>query len=1166
LNPVENYFRELRDIRLTGAGVPEESYYAALSNLLNEIGKTLKPKVRCVLQLTNRGAGKPDGGLFTSNQFQKASSDEPIPGQLPERGVIEVKPFDDDTWVTAGGKQVSNYWDKYGLVLVTNYRDFVLVGKSESGKSVKLETFRLTPNEADFRIAIAYPHKFTVASGDRLREFLRRVMLHAAPLSNPEDLAWFLASYAKEAKARIEAVGELPGLAALRKGLEDALGLTFEGDNGEHFFRATLVQTLFYGIFSSWVLWARNNGATKNARFSWHEAAWNLHVPMIASLFDQIATPRKLKSLGIDEVLDWTGMVLNRVVRAEFFKKFEEDHAVQYFYEPFLKAYDPQLRKDLGVWYTPPEIVEYQVARVDTVLREELEIEDGLADPNVIVLDPCCGTGAYLVEVLRKIHKTLQGKSDDALTAQRLKKAAMERVFGFELLPAPFVVAHLQLGLMLRNLGTPLSDKTNERAGVYLTNALTGWEPPKEPKKLLPFPELQEEHDAAEKVKSDAKILVILGNPPYNAFAGTSPEEEQGLVEPYKQGLTKPISEGGWGIKKFNLDDLYIRFFRVAERRIVKSGKGIVSYISNHSWVSDPSFVVMRQHLLNSFDKFWIENLHGNRKISEYAPDGRTSETVFAIPGFSAGIQQGIVTSLWIKSGKRKTKQAKVVFRDDIHAAKAVERRKQLLDSLNVKNFSKKYKTSKPKQNNRYSFRPQEVSDHYLSWPKVVDLCEELPSNGLMEKRGGSLIDIDKSSLEKRMRTYYNKKVNWDSLTTLGMGLTKEAARFKARQARDKVLTSESYTPENLRRYALRPFDNRWCYYSSIRPLWNEPRPSYAKQCWDGNSFFMTRFRSSSVPEGTPCYLVTSFSDDHFIMPDNSCFPIRLLRVLNGNEKGDTTPNMFGDDVTITANLSGLARVYLKSLGIGNPDKDTDTAGLIWMHALAIGYSPAYLSENADGVRQDWPRIPLPDSKNALMASAKLGKQVAALLDTEKSVSRVSSGSIRPELKVLGLVCRVGEGALNPDAGDLDLTAGWGHAGKAGVTMPGGGRIQQRPYSDKEMGAIEKGAKSLGLTVEQALKNLGKSTRDIYLNDIAYWKNVPENVWNYYIGGYQVIKKWLSYREKVLLSRSMKIEEVEYVTEMTRRITAILLLQSHLDRNYRAIKKSPFNWSAAVLS
>ena len=241
--------------------------------------------------------------------------------------------------------------------------------------------------------------------------------------------------------------------------------------------------------------------------------------------------------------------------------RFEDEHAVQYFYEPFLEAYDPELRKSLGVWYTPPEIVKYQVARVHQVLREELNLPDGLADPNVIVLDPCCGTGAYLVEVLKRIGEHQREKYGDALVGNDVKQAAMNRVFGFEIMPAPFVVSHLQIGLLLQTFGLPLSQDSGERVGVYLTNALTGWEPPKGPKQhLLAYAELEEERDAAQHVKRDKRILVVLGNPPYNAFAGVSPEEEQGLVELYKKDLNESVSAGGWGIKKFNLDDLYVRF------------------------------------------------------------------------------------------------------------------------------------------------------------------------------------------------------------------------------------------------------------------------------------------------------------------------------------------------------------------------------------------------------------------------------------------------------------------------------------------------------------------------------------------------------------------------------------------------------------------------------
>ena len=204
MTPLETYLRELREIRSTGAGVEEESYYHPLASLLNQVGRKLKPKVKCVLQLANLGAGKPDAGLFTSEQFEKPSDPEPKPGQLPARGAIEVKPAKNDAWVTAEAKQVTKYWQKYRQVLVTNYRDFVLVGQDADGSAAILETYRLAENEKAFWHTAGSPDSTAEKQNDRFVEYLQRVMRHAAPIAAPEDVAWFLASYAARTAARAE--------------------------------------------------------------------------------------------------------------------------------------------------------------------------------------------------------------------------------------------------------------------------------------------------------------------------------------------------------------------------------------------------------------------------------------------------------------------------------------------------------------------------------------------------------------------------------------------------------------------------------------------------------------------------------------------------------------------------------------------------------------------------------------------------------------------------------------------------------------------------------------------------------------------------------------------------------------------------------------------------
>ena len=1156
MNPVEQYLVALRDIRASGAAVDELSFYGPLTDLLNEIGKALKPKVRCIMNLRNRGAGLPDGGLFTAEQFQGKSAAEPLPGQLPARGAIEAKGTSEDLGRVVGSAQVARYVAEYGQVLVTNLRGFALVGRDASGRPVTLETYRLAESEPAFWAAVAHPHKLAAAQSERLVEYLKRVLLHAAPLAAPQDLAWFLASYARDARARVEGA-DLPALTAVRAALEEALGIQFEGAKGDHFFRSTLVQTLFYGLFAAWVLWHKERPEREDP-FDWRLAAYYLRVPVLGALYEQVSTPTRLRPLELTEVLDWAAAALNRVEREEFFSRFEELQAVQYFYEPFLQAFDPELRKELGVWYTPPEIVRYMVARVDTVLRTELGIADGLADRRVYVLDPCCGTGAYLVEVLRRIAATLKEQGADALLGAELKRAARERVFGFEILPAPFVIAHLQLEILLGSLGVELSQARGERVGVYLTNALTGWEPPDLAKErvvqlhLEAMPQLKEERDAAREVKREREILVVLGNPPYNAFAGVSPTEERGLVEPYKEGL---ISQ--WGIKKFNLDDLYVRFFRLAERRIAEmTRRGVVCFISNHSWVSDPSFVVLRQHLLNSFDRFWIENMHGNRKISGYAPDGHTSETIFAIPGFSPGIQQGVAISLWVKSGNKREPQ--VLFRDDLTAAKAAERRAQLLASLSDPDFDAHYQAASPEKSNRYSFRPSEVTSGYLEWPKLVELCAEAPSNGLMEKRGGALIDIDRAALEKRMRLYYDPAVDWEALRALGTGLTEDAAGFEAKKVRPKVQAAEQYQPSRVRRYALRPFDTRWCYYSDVSPLWNRSRPTLWAQCWEGNSFLMSRPAGVAAPEGVSLFFTRCLGDNDFLRGHAYYIPARSVSTHQEERQG----GLFSSTAP-TANLSPAMRAYLETLGIPDPDTNAvEVEGhsverpyeLIWMHALAIGYCPAYLAENADGIRQDWPRIPLPTSLEALLASATLGRQVAALLDTEAPLPGVTTAAIREELRPIAVISRVGGGNLNPDAGDLALTAGWGHAGKEGVTMPGKGKVLERPATPAEWGSFRANAPT-----EEAATG-GSMTLDVYLNDVAYWRHIPPRVWEYTIGGYQVIKKWLSYRELALLGRALTLDEVRKVTHIARRIAALVLLEPALDANYQAVKAATYAW------
>ncbi len=1136
MDALESYLVELSASRLAGA-VPETSGYGALQTLLNEVGQKLKPRVRCVVNPANAGAGIPDGGFFVASQFEKGVT-EPLLGQLPARGALEVKSVEANVCAVAAGQQVRRYLEKYRQVLVTTYREFVLVGYDADGEPKALETYSLADTETGFQNLLWAPRAAARQQGGRLSEFLKRCLLRQAPIATSQDLAWFLASYAREARARAEE-HDLPALATTRAALGEALGMSFSGEKGDHFFRSTLVQTLFYGLFAAWVFWAEHHQPTDAvARFRWREAAGYLHIPILQKLFYDFANPAQLGALKLDEVLDWAAEALNRVDRASFFDTFEQSHAVQYFYEPFLEAFDPQLRKGLGVWYTPPEIVQYMVARVDQVLRSELDIPDGLADPRVVVLDPCCGTGAYLVEVLGVIASTLREKGDDALLAHDLKQAALSRIYGFEILPAPFVISHLQIGMLLHRLGAPLADESDERAGVYLTNALTGWEPPTEPKQHLLFPEMEEERDKAQAVKQHAPILVIVGNPPYNIFAGVAIDEERELSTAYLETKQVAAPQGR------GLNDLYVRFFRMAERRVTEGaqGEGIVCFISNYSWLDGLSHTGMRERYLDVFDGIGIDCLNGDKyKSGKLTPEGEPDPSVFSTEKNREGIQVGTAIAVLVRKQQHQP-AGEIEFRHFWGR----EKRSDLLESVASRAG---YETIKPSLSVGLPFAPSVFQAGYLGWPVLTDLLAT-SSPGVTTARDSFVVDIDRSRLDARMRLYFDARVTDEQIREVAPAALADASRFDGEGIRRR-LVARGYREDCVVPYAYRPFDIRWLYWEPDEKLLHEKREDLFAMTQSGSRLLVTRQKGERQLEGPLLYTTRRLCDLHLTRPNTTCFPL---------ERQERDQGSLLAARNTACNVSDKAKDYLAGLEVEAYD---DRASALWYHCVAIGYAPVYLRENAGALRQDWPRIPLPASRDALLASAAWGGHVAALVDAEEPVSEVTTGTIRHELRALGILASASGCQLNPATGDLAMRVGWGNPGRDGVTMPGKGRLVERPYTDLELAAFREGLTDLGMTIEDLLASLGESCYDVSLNDVAYWRCVPQRVWTYTIGGYQVIKKWLSYRERSLLGRDLTVEEARYVTEMVRRLAAICLLEPALDANYEAVKADTYEWRQA---
>ena len=912
--------------------------------------------------------------------------------------------------------------------------------------------------------------------------------------------------------------GRSPVTPAVRSALEEALGVRFEGEKGQRFFYSTLVQTLFYGVFSAWVLWSRSAksgdgplfaGGYGATRFNWREAVWHLRAPVLRALFQQLSDPGRLQPLGLVEVLDWTSAALDRVDRPAFFARFSEGEAVPYFYEPFLEAFDPDLRKQLGVWYTPTEVVRYMVARVDRALTDDLDIPDGLAAENVYVLDPCCGTGAYLAEVLRRIAANLESRGLGALTGARVKQAATERVFGFEIMPAPFVVAHLQVGLTMQDLDAPMTDDGTERAGIFLTNALTGWEP--RMTRPLPFPELEEERNRAERVKQETPILVILGNPPYNGFAGMAVDEERALSEAYRttRRVRRPEGQG--------LNDLYVRFFRMAERRIAEeTGRGVVCFISNYSWLDGLSFTGMRERYLEAFDAIRIECLNGDKyKTGKTTPDGSPDPSIFSTPEDPVGIQVGTAIATLVRKADH-APATEIGFRHLWGQAKPAE----LMATAELEP-GVLYEAIEPVLPLGLPFRRTAVSDGWFDNPALPDLFP-VSFPGVKTSRDGFLVDTDLDRLRARVADYFNAALGHEEIARRYPGVMKTTARFDARAVRDALLRRGGPNEAGFVPYAYRPFDNRWLYWEAETKLLDEKRAEYKPHVFEGNVWLSAAQHLRKGAEEPQTCFTEHIASLHMIERGANMFPAWLR---------DNDLGIGGTGGQRCPNLLPAAQRYIERLGVNVED--------LFHHVLAVLHDPSYRAANAGALRMEWPRIPLPgwpDGESdgvaaALAASAARGRKLVRLLDPDAPVPGVTQGKLPPQIAAVAVPATIDE--RNMTGNDFALTAGWGHYGSRGAVMPGQGRVVERSYKPDERAA-------LGDTVA----TLGETTFDIHLNGNAFWRNVPAAVWTYKLGGYQVLKKWLSYRALAVLERPLKPEEIQYFTDTARRVGGMVMVNT----------------------
>jgi len=1071
--------------------------------------------------------------------------------------------------------QIGRYLAQTGVVIVTNLWRYALVTPTEgwSGEgAVSADHRRINNSVSLWSSGRALRAEDPPNQGVMLEfaELIEEAATHYAPIAQPETLARVLARQARHAKERLpNAFTE--AVAPLAEDFAESLGITFEESEGIDFFRSSLIQTVYYGLFASWILWLREDGS---GDFRWQELATHLKLPFLGELFHEIQHPSRLSELQLREPLDIATETLGRVDRERFFDQMEvptlgsDDDpersvasAIVYFYEPFLETLDPDLRKEMGVWYTPPSVVKYQVRRVEELLKE-IGCERGFADENVVVLDPGCGTGAYLIEVISRMADTLRDEGVGDELAATLLQALQNRILGFEILTAPFVIAHLQLHLLLSSLGAPPDPDEGKRPGVYLTNALTGWQ---EDRQLdLNFPELQEERDASREVKSEAYIIVVLGNPPYERYTGVPIDEEETILDEYKgierdeEGRKEGASElySKWGIRKQVLRDLYIRFFRIAEERIgEKAEHGVVSLITNNSFLRGRSHPIMRESLLHNFDSIWIDNLNGDKYrtgkvVPSWAPGaGKSDESIFTTLQDPRGIQPGIAITTLLNSGSEQSESsdgespATVRYRDFWGGAE--KKRTALLewigererpDEVDVEKRPqgpRPYEEFTPKEDRRWKLVPIDFSEGYEDWYSLSDL---FPSSeqGVNPNRGvsGSVVAMSEETLKRRMKDYFNagdEEFSFEGLKEKYPTLCKSRARYDPKETREQLLKKSGFSSTAVKPYVIFPLDQRYIYYETEEKLLNEHRPDLGCNL-KKNEFLVGVPQARQESEVRPL-LVRGLFDLHLHDRGSVGFPAETKP---DPKKGTLFEDAVTEDEPRRANISPQFWKRVKSKWELAGDLTSETAKQFTRRlmrvCLAICHAPAYVDEHREALGETWAHVPLPRDYDLFREIARKGEKISVLLDPLVNANSVLDDVLGSERSDLAVLRHADGRAIQKE----DLVVTISHFGSA----RGGWRAREAEPEGARDGVL-------------------------WINDDIYFENVPEEVWTYELGGYPVVKKWLAYRdEKRADGDPLSLSQKDHLRSIIQRIAAVHELHPLLNRMYESALEDPWTSDA----
>jgi hypothetical protein len=1008
--------------------------------------------------------------------------------QIPV-GHIEAKDIGDNLDRTEKGEQIAKYKAPLENLILTDYLEFRFYLRGE-----KVDTVRIA--EISGGRIVALPESF-----ERLKTLLIDfAAFQGQTIRSAKKLAAMMAHKARLMREVFFNAVTGEEQSTLKDQLK-AFQTILVNDMDARQFADVYAQTIAYGLFT-----ARLHDESRDD-FSRGEALTLIPKsnPFLRQLFEYVAGSQ------LDERVIWIVDELCKVFRAadldailkDFGTATGQKDPILHFYETFLAEYDPKLRKSRGVWYTPEPVVNFIVRAIDDVLKEHFGLKDGIADTTKIkirvaaqeadqrtktgrkmferevhkvqLLDVAAGTGTFLAEAVKQIYGRFGGQ--EGLWGTYVEEDLLPRLHGFELLMASYAMCHMKLDLLLRETGYDVSkSRKQQRLSVYLTNSLE--EEHKD--SYLPFTNwLSNEANQANEIKRDMPIMVAFGNPPYSGHSANKGEWIESLLEAYKKepgGKTRLQERNSkW------LNDDYVKFIRLGEHYIEKNGEGVLAYITNHSYLDNPTFRGMRWHLLNTFDEIYVIDLHGNAKKKEITPDGKPDKNVF-------DIQQGVAIIVAAKyshlrhprgasEGRLHSGDPENENRMPAQGGHDVKSGKRLATINYADLWGDRQSKYDCLSNNGISSLEWEIlkpaSTEYFFVPKNHDLLEEFkkgmavnelfPVNsvGIVTARDSLTIHESRNDLIRTIERFSSLPPE-DARKEFDLG--KDVRDWKVQWAQDD-LNKTSLNQENICPILYRPFDMHWTYYTGhSRGFHCMPRGEVMRHLKADDNIGLVIGRQGQVVgsmEWNLAFVTNNIIDFNvFYRGGGLVFPIYR------HDKH------FGETEVKNPNLDPKIYSRIKEVV---PDITPES---LFDYIYAVLHSPEYRARYSEFLKSDFPRIPYPKDPETFHALAGHG---AALRGLHLMESPVLDKLI----------------TTYPIPGDHE------------VVKP---RFEKHPSPQPSpRGEGEKTSPS-GEVETQSVSGEGQ-TGKVFINETQYFGGVPLAAWNFYIGGYQPAQKWLKDRK-----------------------------------------------------